>query len=325
MINSWTLDIQRQITDNFMVDLAYAGKESERLILPTDANPARYIPGVDAQGNPLSTPSNVNARRPYASLGIAQVRDVGSYGRGSFNALEFSTEYRLKRGLSFHTAYTWSHALDISSTYSVGSMNEQSADCLNCEKGNADFNLPHVFLLELVYDLPTPFRSLQGGGGKAARGVLGAWEISTVTRLTSGTQFTCFSGTGNSLNGLGNDRCNTIAGQNWQISGGRSNGAKVTEWFNTAAFTTNPVGTLGTTGKNYLRGPHSQNCDIALMKNFPISDRYGKLQFRAEFFNAFNFVNLGTPNDNMSSPATFGHIYSAGSPRLIQMAMKFMW
>ncbi len=61
------------------------------------------------------------------------------------------------------------------------------------------------------------------------------------------------------------------------------------------------------------------------MKNFPVmNDRYGRFQFRAEFFNAFNWVNFNNPVNVLSSPA-FGRISSAGDPRLIQFALKYMW
>jgi hypothetical protein len=46
------------------------------------------------------------------------------------------------------------------------------------------------------------------------------------------------------------------------------------------------------------------------------------MQFRAEFFNAFNNVNLGTPFTNANVPARFGRIESAGSPRIIQLALR---
>jgi len=58
------------------------------------------------------------------------------------------------------------------------------------------------------------------------------------------------------------------------------------------------------------------------MKNFPISERYGKLQLRAEFFNAFNRVNFGVPVNVVTSPA-FGQITTAGDPRIIQMSLKY--
>ncbi|HLJ91514.1 MAG TPA: hypothetical protein VKZ53_32240 [Candidatus Angelobacter sp.] len=323
VIQSWMLDIEHQLTDNFLVDLAYAGKVTDGLIMITDANPANFIPGTNAQGQPLSTLANVNSRRPYAPT-WASIRLVGSYGRASYHSLQISTQYRLRRGLSFQTAYTYSHSLDMNSNFNVAaSWQEQTPFCLDCEKGNADFDLTHVLEASWVYNIPTAFSGIRGPAGSAARAILGNWELSGITRITSGFPFSCLAGTGHSLNGLNNDRCDTVG--NWRLPSGRSTNAKVQEFFNTDAFVTNPIGTLGTSGRNFLRGPARHNIDLALMKNFPVmNDRYGRFQFRAEFFNAFNWVNFNNPVNVLSSPA-FGRISSAGDPRLIQFALKYMW
>jgi Carboxypeptidase regulatory-like domain len=323
VIQSWMLDVQHQLTDNLMVDVAYAGKVTDGLIWITDVNPAIFIPGTDSQGNPLSTLANVNARRPYAP-DFAAVRQVGSYGRSSYHSLQVSTEYRFRHGLSFHSAYTWSHSLDLNSSYNVaGGESEQSPFCLDCEKGNADYDLPSVFVFDSVYNIPTPFHGIQGFSGAVGRQLLGNWEISGIMRLTSGFPFSCHTGGNNLLNGLSNDRCDTVG--NWKLSGGRSDGAIVQEWFNTAAFVTNSIGEIGTSGRNFLRGPRSKDVDIGLLKNFPFkNERYGAFQFRAEFFNAFNWVNFGTPNSVLASPS-FGRITTAGDPRLIQFALKYTW
>jgi hypothetical protein len=142
----------------------------------------------------------------------------------------------------------------------------------------------------------------------------------------------------NSLNGLGNDRCNTVPGQNWQLSSS-SRGQQVLADFNTSAFTVNgccqtatvggttysfPNGQVGTSGRNFLRGPKSLNTDLGLFKNFRFSERYGTLQFRAEFFNAFNQVHFNNPVNNLQAP-NFGRITSAQSPRLIQFALKYVF
>jgi hypothetical protein len=70
-----------------------------------------------------------------------------------------------------------------------------------------------------------------------------------------------------------------------------------------------------------MRGPGSTNVDWGLFKQIPIAERH-TLQFRAEFFNLFNHANLGLPNANLQS-AQFGRITAAGSPRVIQFALKY--
>ena len=87
-----------------------------------------------------------------------------------------------------------------------------------------------------------------------------------------------------------------------------------------SAFAPNAIGTFGSSGKNILRGPRFFDTDLGLIKNFAIIERV-KIQFRAEFFNAFNNVNFGQPQNYLGSPAT-GQITGANSPRILQLALK---
>jgi len=116
------------------------------------------------------------------------------------------------------------------------------------------------------------------------------------------------------------------------LGSGRSHAAEVLEWFNTNAFVPNAIGTFGDTGKNILRGPRFFQADLAAVKNAKLSERLS-LEFRAEFFNAFNNVNFGKPDGNLSD-TSFGEItglaggsssntYGTAQPRVIQFAMKF--
>jgi hypothetical protein len=83
----------------------------------------------------------------------------------------------------------------------------------------------------------------------------------------------------------------------------------------------NAPGTFGNSGRNILRGPGFASIDFGLVKNVRLL-RGHSVQFRTEFFNLFNRVNLGNPVANVSAP-NFGEIISAGSPRVIQLALKY--
>ena len=318
VIQSWTLDLQHQVTGTFMVEGAYVGKVANGLQQTNQSNPARYIPGNGPDGRPLSTAANVDSRRIYAPL-FGSVRDVMSTGKSSFHALELTARKRLGHGLSFTTVYTWSKALDTVSTYSVGGAFPQDPFCTTgCEKGRADFDIPHVFAGSWVYEIPT---SATGGWQKM---LTGGWELSGITRLTSGLPFNVNSGINNSLNGELKDRADQI-GDPYAIDNGRSRNDRILKWFNTAAFAINPVGRVGNSARNVVRGPAQLNTDLSAMKNFPISERLGRVQFRAEFFNALNQVRLANPGNVVSSGANFGRITSAGDPRLIQFGLKYMF
>ena len=110
---------------------------------------------------------------------------------------------------------------------------------------------------------------------------------------------------------------------NPSLPGGRSRGDQILKWFNTAAFTANAPGTFGTLGRNTRVGPGYANLDLSLFKAFPMpfSERH-KLEFRAEFFNSLNRVNLGNPTTSFSS-SLFGRITSAGDPRILQFGLRY--
>jgi hypothetical protein len=88
----------------------------------------------------------------------------------------------------------------------------------------------------------------------------------------------------------------------------------------------NPVtqaGQFGNEGRNVVRGPGIENVDLSLFKDFPISETK-RVQFRAECFNLLNHPNFGLPENDLQSPA-FGQILQAGSPRLLQLAIKVIF
>jgi hypothetical protein len=321
LVQSWTVDLQQQLSRNLVIDLAYAGKTEERLTQSVDPNPPIYIRGVDASGNPLSTTGNINSRRIYAPV-FAAIRESQSLGRGNFNALEASSQYRLSHGLSFTAAYTWSKSIDTVSTFADGGLNAQDPfNNLRGQRGVSDFDLTHVFALSYVYQIPDP---LGDHATRFSKQITGGWEVSGITRLTSGAPYSIFSGVQNSLNGQNQDRANVVGGESLNLSNGRSRPQRVQEWFNTSAFALNAIGTVGDSGRNLMRGPAQFDSDLAILKNFPISDRLGTFEFRAEFYNVLNQVRFNNPNNTVNSPA-FGQITSALDPRLIQFSLKYLF
>ena len=106
------------------------------------------------------------------------------------------------------------------------------------------------------------------------------------------------------------------------VAGQTTNGPKtVGEWFNTSAFT-NAIGHFGSSGTGILLGPHQQNWDLSALKNFQVGERV-RLQFRGEFFNAFNHTNFtqGGMVVNLAS-SQFGQVTAAHNPRNIQLGLK---
>jgi hypothetical protein len=317
VIQSWDGDIQHQVTQALLVEVSYVGKNSVGLYENQEINPAIYIPGTDpATGLPYSTAANVNSRRIYPGT-FAGIQQFSSSGRAQYSALELTGKYRMTHGLLFTAVYTRSRATDTSSTFANGSESfYPNPLCQSCNIGPSDYDLANVFRASYVYDLPTPFAS----HGEVVKQVLGGWEISGITSLQSGPRYSIANGVSSSLNGIGEDRADLVGDP--QLSSGRSRTARVQEWFNTAAFAPAVLGTTGDSTRNLMVGPAYLDTDFALLKNFPIAERFGRLQFRAEFYNVFNRVNFGVPVNTLTSPA-FGQIASAGDPRIVQMSLKY--
>jgi hypothetical protein len=93
-------------------------------------------------------------------------------------------------------------------------------------------------------------------------------------------------------------------------------------WFNTAAFAVPSKYTFGNAGRNILRGPSLTSVDLALSRRFILAERKDLL-FEAQAFNLLNHENLNLPNLFADDPSAFGKIFSAKSPRQVQVAMRF--
>ena len=165
------------------------------------------------------------------------------------------------------------------------------------------------------------------------RGVFGNWIWSVWGQAQSGDPFTATAGgTDLSHTGIGQDRAQTVAGQN-PYGSGACTAAKITtpcvDYLNVSAFTQPAAGTFGNAVKDALVGPGLFSWDMGLIKNLPFSEKW-HAQFRAEFFNVFNranFNNLTNANNptNRRNSKNFGTIISAQDPRIGQVALKIIF
>jgi hypothetical protein len=94
-------------------------------------------------------------------------------------------------------------------------------------------------------------------------------------------------------------------------------------WFNTAAFQIAPQFTLGNASRNPVRGPSYRNVDLAISRRLPAGGGRA-VELRAEAFNLLNAPPLGAPN-GVAGTAAFGTITTAGDPRVIQLAVKYLF
>jgi hypothetical protein len=180
-------------------------------------------------------------------------------------------------------------------------------------KHNWSHAYSYRFVVSYIWQLP----SLKNSAAPV-RYIFGDWETNGIISLQAGRGLTITSGRDNSQSGTNQDRADVVG--DWYLAPNRGRDAVIAQWFNPAAFAQNPAGTFGASGRNIVTSPGDATIDFGVVKAIPITERW-KMQFRAEFFNLLNRVNLSNPNTNASS-AQFGRITSAGSPRVVQLALK---
>jgi hypothetical protein len=155
--------------------------------------------------------------------------------------------------------------------------------------------------------------------GPLALIMLSGWEFNGITTLRSGQPINVVSGIDTNFDGNDNDRPNVVGDPN--LPAGRSRVETATAFLKPEAFSVPPPGTpYGSTPFDMLFGPRYVSTDVSAFKALPVSKR-AALQIRAEVFNAFNNVDMNDPNTTKKSPA-FGTISGAGSPRIVQLALR---
>jgi hypothetical protein len=338
----WNLNLQKSLGADWLFQVGYVGTTGVRLPRFIEGNPAVYFPGF-AAGNPVSTTDNVNQRRlysgctladPTSSCVYASVGEVASIANSSYNALEASLRKRFSHGLSFLASYTWSKSIDDVSSFNItGSASQQVAGendlaqnpfDLAAERGRSMFDARNRFVLSYQWSIPFLQNSKTWYGH-----VFGNWQLNGIATAMSGTPFTVFDstdvslqGTAPEISGFSSNRPNVVGNPN---SGPRT----AAEWFQVSAFQqitqnpNSPIQQFGDEGRNTVEGPGYVNWDFSAFKNIRLTESR-ELQFRGELFNVLNHTNFRLPVSDITSP-NFGQIQSDVSPRVIQVALKFLF
>ncbi|MGH2507845.1 MAG: carboxypeptidase regulatory-like domain-containing protein, partial [Ktedonobacteraceae bacterium] len=176
----------------------------------------------------------------------------------------------------------------------------------------------------VIYDIPFGLRRSYGAHlPRALNAIAGDWTVTAIATMATG--FPIFITSPNQTTSIyPNERPNRVCnGADSSLSGNLRTDGFVD--FDTSCFVTPAFGYFGNSARAPLFGPGQNNWDIAILKNFPVPlGEAGRLEFRAELFNAFNHAQFNNPNGNTGS-VNFGVISSAQSPRLVQLALKLMW
>jgi hypothetical protein len=219
-------------------------------------------------------------------------------GTSDYHALQVQFRRRLSRGLQTLASFTWSHSIDTGSSSAALGVNTKTLNP-SLERGPSDFDVRHAFSAAVSYDVPAP----RGFG--PARAFLRDWSVDTIMQARSATPVNIITGADPfSTNFTNFGRPDLVPGvplyvADPTVAGGRR--------INKTAFdaaTPTAAKRQGTLGRNALRAFPIWQLDLALRRQFNLSERL-KLHLRAEFFNLFNHPNFGLPINNLTN-ALFG-------------------
>jgi hypothetical protein len=249
---------------------------------------------------------------------FGQIPQMETAANGHYDSMQVTLNRRFAKGFSILGSYTLGKSIDEIPDDSTSNTQIFLVDSNNrrLERAASNSDVRHVFTLSYMWDLPPINR-----WGFVGQQIMSGWQLNGITLIDSGFAFNVVSGKDTNLDGNTNDRPNLVGDP--FLSTSRSRSELISKYFNTDAFQTPADGAVGTAGRNILYGPGGMNFDVSFFKNIRIKERH-RLQFRSEFFNFFNQVNLGTPNTTLSN-RNFGRILNAGSARVVQFGLKYMF
>ena len=312
----WNLTVSREIMKNTVAEVSYVGNHGLHIWRLINGNYNQVLPQFRAAVAAGTRTADSSRRFGFAN---AVTRDE-STGDSNYHALQVWIDRRFSNRLAFQTAYTWAHAISNVPTQSFISQTTDVFD-YNLDKGDSDLDRRHSFVFNAVYVLPQ-FKHL----GTVGSALLGDWQLNTIASFYSGTPLNIFSGVDTAgLGGAGSQRPDLVSGANIYAN----NSSDPLQIINPAAFRIPAQGRIGSLGRGNVRGPGIKNIDFSVAKNWQVRERVG-LQFRAEMFNVFNFVNYRGHNlsvagggiENNFNNGGFGRANSTRGPREIQFGLK---
>jgi len=321
-IHSYSFGVQQKVLHNSSLEVNYVGSRATNLTYRKNLNQG-------AAGTQQANPGiNLAALRPYKGYG--EIYQYSNGAHANYNSMQIRFQSRFNGGGLATISYTWSKALTMGSAFDY---QPQDSTNLAADYGPASYNQPKILAVSYVY--PIPFWQNQNEWYKK---VLGGWQISGITRISSGLPINVVQPGGQSV--AGNLVTTSSVAQRPNLVGNpyAKNGK---QYLNYAAFRVPAPGTYGNLGYDALKGPLYNNWDAALQKNIKIYEQVG-LEFRAEMFNVPNHMSMftiggtlgsaqadGTYQPNFSSTGAFqnsfgqvGATSGATDPRTMEFVLR---
>jgi hypothetical protein len=379
-LHQYNANVQYQLASNLLLEVGYVGTRGLNLFRQVAINQARLASVTSPITNDVTgalittnTPANASLRAPFQGVGVNNFFQNQSTAQSVYHSLQASLTKRFSRGVQFLAAYTYAKSIDNASgqgggagfggVVNPGGVGETSGILGNqldnrANRGVSDFDRTHRFVLSGLWELPMPRFATQSGAGRL---LLGGWQIASVITAMSGLPIDIADTGAGSLYGLSGGG-GPLARPNYAPGATRETATSNVPsgfFFNPFAFArpmvlagqripsaggnfiADAAGTdLGGIGRNILRGPRQSNVDFSIIKRFRLTETH-HIEFRSEFFNLINQVNLANPISDFNAilgsggsidattgqvinPGSFGRIIStSNNPRLIQFALRY--
>ncbi|HUQ92686.1 MAG TPA: carboxypeptidase regulatory-like domain-containing protein [Bryobacteraceae bacterium] len=342
---NWGLNLQLEPRRQMLFEVGYQGSHglhaqsfyhaNQAVLPPTIGNPnngVRFASQCPPGTYPASC-SPIQDRVPYSNF-VPQLSTYVNDNNAIYHAMTMKVEQRFASGLQLLAAFTWSRTIDaVSEIQTQGGTPRtypQYAYRRDLERGVANYDQTRRFVTSVLYELPFGKGKPLLNRGGIPNTVLGGWQANTIITLADGLPFTvgCYCG---DRAQVGNDR--DVHRMN-VIGNPMPDGFEKTlvRQFNTAAYQTPALGTLGSSGRNTLRAPGQKAADLSLFKNFRFRELFN-VQFRAEAYNlmASPYYTVIFPNFN-ATQTNFGSLVPVGgdsgnlfNPRIYQMALRLVF
>ncbi len=350
---NFNVGIQSKLPLSMLLDVSYVGSISNHLLQYMNVNAvpfgADFLPQNQDPTLQASFPNALPGSNALLPQLLRQYRGYGDInesmfsGNSNYNSLQVSLNRRFASGLFLGVAYTWSKCTDTTDDSDQIRFDQYTHTALY---GPCDNNVPQNLVINYVYPIPDLSASLGSFNNRVTRAVLNHWQISGVSTFQSCTPF------GVALNVAGVSGLNFTGTPSWNPSpicvSSPTAGTTDSPFnrINAFAFALPAVGSIGLgCSRNFMYGPGTNNWDMSLQKNIPITEHL-RLEPRGEAFNIFNhtqFIGVNNTIDysglanptvtnlpyNSSGALTningFGSVAGSRSPRILQLVAKIVF
>jgi hypothetical protein len=334
----FSLNLQSELGRDFLLEVGYVGTRGTHQILNRSPNQARLASVASPiRGQTTNTVANIAQRVPFLGFTAPGLNDIDSSASSWYHGIDASLTKRFSKGLQFLASYTFAHAYSTTgrSTAAGGTAGiAGNQEGIRANYGRSEFNREHRLVLSYVYEFPSPKKF-----NDFVDGLFGGWAFTGVATFQSGLPLTLTGTNSNNVYGITTDRAQLAPGCTYEsLPTTGTVHSKLGNYFNKSCVLRNAAGAaawsivgddarataFGNSGVGIVSGPDQRNFDLALIKRTSLGKiREGaNIEFRTEFFNAFNTTQFSNPSTNVSA-TNFGVISStAVNPRIIQFALK---